>query len=347
MTGENSRSVLPALSATVLVIVALYFASDIFAPVAMSLFVITILWPLQKALETAIPRLFALLLTLAATVVVLGTFGLLTAGAITLVGRWLIANISHFYALYGQTMAWFDGHGILLADQISERFNVLSLVGFFQEVGRRINGLVGFSLMVLIFTMLGLLEVGDFKQKIRTLRGDETGDRLLAATAVISQKFRKYIVVRTGASVVTGLAMWGFALALNIELATAWGIIGFALNYIPFIGSLIATVLPTLFAAAQFASWQMALLVFLGLNAIQFVIGSYLEPRFSGNALAISPFVVVVSVFFWAFLWGIPGAFIGVPIMIAILTICEMNESSRWIATLLSGPAHKDSQEQQ
>jgi predicted PurR-regulated permease PerM len=86
----------------------------------------------------------------------------------------------------------------------------------------------------------------------------------------------------------------------------------------------------------------MALLVFLGLNAIQFLIGSYLEPRFSGSALAISPFVVVVSVFFWAFLWGIPGAFIGVPIMIAILTICEINEPSRWIAALLSGPVHKD-----
>lgn len=342
MARDNSRSILPALSSTVLVTVALYFGSAIFAPVAMSLFVITILWPLQKALETRIPRVLALLFTLTATVAVLGTLGLLTAGAITLVGRWLIANIGHFYTLYGQTMAWFDGHGILLADQISERFNVMSLVGLFQEVGRRINGLVGFSLMVLIFTMLGLLEVGDFKQKIRMLRDDDTSKRLLDATASISGKFRKYLLVRTGASIVTGLAIWGFTFALNLELAAAWGVVGFALNYIPFIGSLIATVLPTLFAAAQFESWQMALLVFLGLNAIQFLIGSYLEPRFSGSALAISPFVVVVSVFFWAFLWGIPGAFIGVPIMIAILTICEINEPSRWIAALLSGPVHKD-----
>ena len=57
----------------------------------------------------------------------------------------------------------------------------------------------------------------------------------------------------------------------------------------------------------------------------------------SGKALAISPLVLVFAVFFWSFLWGIPGAFIGVPITIAILTLCKHYPSTRWIATLLSG----------
>ena len=89
--------------------------------------------------------------------------------------------------------------------------------------------------------------------------------------------------------------------------------------------------------AAQFESWQMAVFVFLGLNIIQFAIGSYLEPRFSGTALAVSPFLIVFTVFFWTFLWGIPGAFIGVPVTMAILTVCELGSSSRWIATLCRG----------
>jgi AI-2 transport protein TqsA len=96
-------------------------------------------------------------------------------------------------------------------------------------------------------------------------------------------------------------------------------------------------VFPTLFALAQFESWELAVIVFVGLNLIQFLIGSYLEPRIAGSALSISPFLVLFAVFFWAFLWGIPGAFIGVPIVIAILTLCEEHESTRWIATLLSG----------
>ena len=114
--------------------------------------------------------------------------------------------------------------------------------------------------------------------------------------------------------------------------------IAFALNYIPFIGPLVATVFPTLFAIAQFESWQMAVVVFGCLNLIQFLVGSYLEPRIAGNALSISPFVVLFAVFFWSFLWGIFGAFIGVPIVIAVLTICEQHPSSRWLADLFGGP---------
>jgi AI-2 transport protein TqsA len=114
-------------------------------------------------------------------------------------------------------------------------------------------------------------------------------------------------------------------------------VIAFALNYIPFVGPFVATVLPTLFAIAQSESWEMAVIVFLCLNLIQFLIGSYLEPRVAGATLSISPFMVLFAVFFWMFLWSIPGAFIGVPILVAALTICEQYPSTRWIAELLSG----------
>jgi len=140
-------------------------------------------------------------------------------------------------------------------------------------------------------------------------------------------------------SAITGLLVWGFAWLVGLPLASEWGVIAFALNFIPFIGPLIATVFPTIFAIAQFESWQMAVVVFACLNVIQFVVGSYLEPRFVGNALSISPFVVLFAVFFWAFLWGLAGAFIGVPIVIALLTLCEEHPSTRWISDLFGSPA--------
>ena len=77
------------------------------------------------------------------------------------------------------------------------------------------------------------------------------------------------------------------------------------------------------------------LAVFACLNIIQFIIGSYIEPRVSGSALAISPFIVLFSVFFWTYLWGLFGAFIGVPITIALLTFCAQHPSSRWLAVVL------------
>jgi len=71
---------------------------------------------------------------------------------------------------------------------------------------------------------------------------------------------------------------------------------------------------------------------------IQFVIGSYIEPRVSGAVLAMSPTVVLFAVFFGMFIWGLFGAFIGVPIAIAIITFCSHHPSSRWVADLLGGP---------
>jgi predicted PurR-regulated permease PerM len=67
----------------------------------------------------------------------------------------------------------------------------------------------------------------------------------------------------------------------------------------------------------------------------------YLEPLLAGATLAISPLLVLFAVFFWSFLWGIPGAFIGVPATIAMLTMCAQYAGSRWLAVLLSDSASR------
>jgi predicted PurR-regulated permease PerM len=137
---------------------------------------------------------------------------------------------------------------------------------------------------------------------------------------------------------ITAKSRWGFVRLAGLPLAVEWGVVAFALNYIPFIGPFVATVFPTLLALAQFASWQAAVAVFVGLNLIQFVVGSYIEPRVFGRALAISPFVVLFAVFLWAFVWGLFGAFIGVPVTIAVLTFSAQHPSTRWLADLLGSP---------
>jgi AI-2 transport protein TqsA len=75
--------------------------------------------------------------------------------------------------------------------------------------------------------------------------------------------------------------------------------------------------------------------VFIALNFVQIAVGSYIEPRVAGAAVSISPFMVLFAVFFWAFLWGIAGAFIGVPILIAVASLCARNPATRIIAAAL------------
>jgi predicted PurR-regulated permease PerM len=197
---------------------------------------------------------------------------------------------------------------------------------------------MSFWLVVLVYVILGLLEVEDVGRKVRALGNRDAGRVLYDGCVAIAAKFRRYMLVRTLMSAITGILVWALAAFSGLQLAAEWGVIAFVLNYIPFIGPFIATVFPTLFALAQFASWQSALVVFACLNAIQFVVGSYIEPRVSGTMLAISPFVVLFSVFFWTFMWGLAGAFIGVPITIAVLTFCAQHRSSQWVADLLGAP---------
>jgi len=325
------------LCTAVLVFCGLYFARSILAPVAFSLFVIAIVWPLQRALETRVPRLLALVVTLAVTLLVVTVLGYLIVWAFGTVGRWLIENALRLQALYMQWTDWLEEHGILVTSLLVENFNASWLIRAVQEIGGRLHGLLTFVVIAFVFTALGLLEIDIAGKNIESLRNKEAARTILQASTQIADKFQRYMLVRSAMSVLTGLVVWAFALLAGLELATAWGVIAFVLNYIPFIGPLVATVFPTLFALVQFGSWQLAAIVFLGLNVIQFLIGSYLEPRIAGAALSVSPFLVLFAVFFWAFLWGLPGAFIGVPILIAALTLCEQREYTRWIATLLSG----------
>ena len=328
-----------ALCTAILVAAALYLARSIFTPVAFALFAMAIVWPFQRALQARVPKLVALLCTLILTLIVLGTLALAIAWGTSQIGQWLLSNLDRFQFIYTKTNAWLEGHGIFASALLAERFDVSWLVGFAQQIAARLNGMSGFALLIFAFTILGLMEVGEVGARIAKLESRHPDLKLSQAAERIAGAFRKYILIRSVASLLTGLATFCFALLVGLDRAPAWGVITFVLNYIPFLGPLAAVVLATLFAAAQFESMQMALIVLAGLSVIQFSIGSYIEPLLAGATLAISPFLVLFAVFFWSFLWGIPGAFIGVPVTIAILTICEQHAASRWISVLLSDSA--------
>jgi AI-2 transport protein TqsA len=216
------------------------------------------------------------------------------------------------------------------------------LIRLVQSTTTRVNTTLSFWLIVVIYLVLGLLEVDAFAGKIGRME-NRTAARVIAnGTVAAAKKLRRYMLVRTLMSVLTGVLVWVFAAAIGLNYAAEWGVIAFVLNYIPFIGSFMATLLPTVFAIVQFASWQLSLSVFVCLNVIQFIVGSYIEPRVSGDVLAISPTIVVAAVFFWAFLWGLPGAFIGVPIVIVLLAFAAEHPATRWLADLLGEGASEN-----
>ncbi|WP_269815561.1 AI-2E family transporter [Elioraea thermophila] len=145
-------------------------------------------------------------------------------------------------------------------------------------------------------------------------------------------------------AVTAGFGIWALARATGHELALEWAVITFTMNDIPFIGPPVARLFPTSFAGLEFGTWQMMITVFLGMNAIRLVLGSCLEPRISGRIVSVSPFAMRFAVFMGGLPWGVAGAFLGPPILIALLTFCERSVRFwRLAAALASRPPQRTS----
>jgi len=319
---------------------AIYVAEAVIAPFAFALFLIALVWPLQARLQAHIPRLVALAVSILLLVVAFSGFALLIVWAFGRVARWIFGNLSRFQEIYNQMSLWLEERGVAVASIWADYFNIGWLVGLTQKLTSQVNTTLTFWLVILVYVILGLLEVEATARKVEALPNRRIAQVLLAGSAETAVKIRRYMVVRSLMSLLTGALVWAFAVLFGLPLAQEWGVIAFTLNYIPFIGPFIATLFPTLLAMVEFDTWQAVIVVFACLNVIQFVVGSYIEPRLSGTVLAMSPSVVLFSIFLWTFLWGLPGTFIGLPITIAVLTFCAQDPSTRWLAMLL-GPSEE------
>jgi AI-2 transport protein TqsA len=322
------------LFAAFLIAVALYLARVVFEPITFALFAVALVWPFQKALEARLPKAVALGLTILLALLVILAVAMAIVWSVDEVVYWTLANLARFQSLYTRWADWLEGYGIHIAEGLAQ-YDTRAFIGLLHAVALRANYFVGFCVVVFLLLTFALTELDSFRARLDALAPAIGWDGSRTA-AEIAGKIRRYMLIRTLASVLTGLAVFVFTISIGMDLAVAWGIISFVLNYIPYLGPLVAVVLPVLFASVQFESWQMVIIIFGGLYLIQFLIGSYLEPIIAGRALAISPLVMLVAFFFWAFLWGVPGAFIGIPVTIALLTVCEQHPSLNRLARLCS-----------
>jgi AI-2 transport protein TqsA len=324
------------ICAAVLALAGLWAASAVMTPVAFALFIIALVWPLQRRLQVVLPQVIAVLVTSAVALLAIGSGGWLVVWGFGGIAQWVIANAVRLQGLYMHAADLLEQRGLYAAELFAEQVNVLWLVQVLRAIGGSLQGVLSFSIVTFVFVILGLLELEPLGRRLRRMGNGQGGGETIEAATEIAARLQTYMLVRFGMSMLTGLSFWIFTAVYGLELQREWGVIAFVLNFIPFIGSFVATLLPTLFAAAQFESLYAALVVFIGLNLLQFVIGSYIEPRVAGSAVSVSPFMVLFAVFFWGMLWGVAGAFIGVPILIAIATVAARHPAARPIAVLLS-----------
>jgi AI-2 transport protein TqsA len=336
LAGDRTLRLSALSCAIILVLAGLSLARSIMTPVTFAVFIIALVWPLQRRLKTRLPQLVAVLLTAAVALFAIGIGCWLVVWGFGRIAQWVIANAARLQGLYTHLADRLEERGLYVAELIAQQFNVAWIVGALRGIGASLQGIVTFALVTFIFVILGLLELEPLGRRLGQIGDGAFGAAAVAAAGEIARRLQTYMLVRLGMSILTGLGFWAFAALYGLDLGREWGVIAFVLNFIPFIGSFVATLLPTLFAAAQYQSFSASVWVFLGLNLVQFVVGSYIEPRVAGRAVSVSPFMVLFAVFFWGMLWGIAGAFIGVPILIALVALCDRSNATRGIAIALS-----------
>jgi AI-2 transport protein TqsA len=147
---------------------------------------------------------------------------------------------------------------------------------------------------------------------------------------------KHYMAIKTLISLATGTFVAILLAIIGVNYAILWGLLAFALNYVPNIGSIIAAVPAVLLAIVQLGVLK-ALVVAAGYVGINIIMGNFLEPRFMGRGLGLSTLVVFLSLLFWGWVLGPVGMLLSVPLTMTAKIALESRDDTRWIAVLL-GP---------
>jgi predicted PurR-regulated permease PerM len=340
-SASNSAVVwLLAIIALILSAAALRASAPVTLPLATAFFLAVLVHPLQRWFDERLPApisWLAVSLTMLAVVGVLALMIALLGMSLQTVVSGAPAYVDQLEDRFTALRDWANAHGIRVLHD-----GELGSQGL-REVGQRLfSGLLslasisGFALPIFFFALVMLIEASTWRHKTERALPDARTHAVLDTVAEVAQKVRQYLLIRTLAGLISGVAAGLWLWLLGVDFALFWGVLFFLLNYVPNIGSIIAGIPPILLAFVQLGTgW--ALVAAAGLIAIDQVIGNYLDPRLQGRALNISSLVVLVSVIFWGWVWGIVGTLLAVPMTATILIVCAQIPALRPIAMLMSG----------
>ena len=190
---------------------------------------------------------------------------------------------------------------------------------------------------ILLYLIFMLLEERIFSLKIKAIYTNKTQFQyVISLITKIDKSIQRYISLKTIISLATGLASYFALVIIGVDVPVFWAFLIFIFNYIPTIGSIIATFFPAIFALLQFGAFGPAILVLLIVGFIQVIVGNFVEPKVMGNTLNISPLVVLLALTLWGTIWGITGMLLSVPITVILIIIMSEIPSTRPLAILLS-----------
>jgi predicted PurR-regulated permease PerM len=336
--SSTGTQVLLVLASLTVVIAGLKAASSIVVPLLMAIFLAIISAAMLQWLQRRGLPLWAamtlVLLLLASTLVTLGS---LIGASINQFSSALPRYEVQLNSLITQATAWLGGLGIRLpAGGVAELFDPAGAAKLLGRLLSGFGGLLANSMLIILTVLFLMVESTSLPEKLRSI--SQNPDKTLGDLAAFMKSVNHYLVIKAAMSLVTGLAIAIYLTILGVDFAIIWGSLAFFMNFVPYIGSIIAAI-PAVTLALLDAGPVVALSVAAGFVVANVIVGNVLEPRYMGKGLGLSTLVVFLSLLFWGWVFGPVGMFLSTPLTMIVKIALENDPRSRWISVLLSAQA--------
>ncbi len=347
--ASNSRLMLAMLIVVTLFIigVVLHELRTVLLPLAIALLLSNIFSPVVTYLKSKrVPTILGLFVVLLSFTLILTLVTMVLYSSVETFAQELpkyqyrvTGSVQALLALIQDLAARFDisteGFRLREAVQLS---SVTSAVT--SGIGSFIN-FASYTFLIILFMLFILAESGDFASRVHKAFPEGHAAHIAAVLGNIDAQLRQYLLTKTLISAGTGAGTALILSILGVDFALLWGVLAFLLNFIPNIGSVVATLLPFLLSALQFETWTVPLLVLALLGTVQVLMGNVIEPKVMAFRLNLSALVILISLIFWGWLWGIWGMILAVPLTATLKIVFENIEPLQPFSVLMSGSSEE------
>jgi len=332
---QGSRTLL-TMAAFVVVVAGVREARELLVPFLLSAFIAIIAAPPLFYLKNKkIPTGIALALVIGLVILVATMMGVLVGNSIDDFSAQLPLYQERLNTQTAALLSWLAEMGIVIPKETASKLMDPAKAMKMAAVGlNSLGGLLTNTFLILLTVIFILLEAASFPTKLgAVLQNPDTG---LSRFRGFLDNINSYMAIKTATSALTGILVFLWLWRVGVDYPVLWGMLAFLLNFVPNIGSIIASVPALLLALIQLGTGG-ALWSLLGYVLINVIVGNLIEPRFMGRGLGLSTLVVFISLVFWGWILGPVGMFLSVPLTMMIKISLDSSEETRWIAILL-GP---------
>lgn len=320
-------------------VIVLIFGQQILVPLMFSVLIYFLIRYINKFidrvpfLEKKIPSWFK---NIFSAIIIFSVLGLITQMMVNNF-EYLIKSIPTYQSNLESILTSInESFGIDLLKTISEKLNSLNYTAIFNSVINSLTSFLGNALMIVFYVVFLFIEQSNFKSKLHILFKGEDHSQVVQILQEIEHSITQYIGLKTVISIITGLACYIVLVSFGIKSSLFWAFLIFVLNFIPYIGSFVAVLLPVMFALIQFGEFSNPLIMLVLMVTIQVLIGNFVEPKIMGDSLNISPIIALLSLAFWGAIWGVTGMLISVPVTVILIIVLAKIPKTKSIAVLLS-----------